>query len=381
MQPIVVIRQNSPAHWALRIAGLALLTLLVVWVPTKMSNQRIDLATDMLIYSAAAISLNLVLGYTGQISIGQSAFFGIGVYTTAIMVADHGISPLLTIVVGVVLAFVAGCLVAMPALRFKGVYLALITLALAVLFPQLIKWNKLEWLTNGTRGIDGATYKGAMDWPILGELRGEDKKVFFYWLGVIVVILAFLVCRGIVRSRVGRSLIAIRDNETAAAVMGVNLAVTKTLMFGVSAAIAAAAGSVLVLRTGVATAETQNLTLFGAIVFLLIMFLGGAASLWGPIVGAVAYVLLDYNTRTAGANEEGPIGWLFGWTKQSPATMILAAAIIVVVFVAPHGIVGLLKQVTSKLVAVRPAPIGPAAATPSPTAQPTGDHPIPQPTT
>ena len=104
-----------------------------------------------------------------------------------------------------------------------------------------------------------------------------------------MLFVAFLLSAGIVRSRVGRSLIAIRDNETAAAVMGVNLTRTKTLTFGIAAAIAAAAGSVSVMRTGAAKPDTPALTLAGSIVFLLIMFLGGAASLWGPIVGAVAY--------------------------------------------------------------------------------------------
>jgi branched-chain amino acid transport system permease protein len=376
MEPITI-RQNGTAHWAIRIVGLALIAAVLIYVPTKMSDPRIDLATDMLIYAIAAISLNLVLGYGGQISIGQSAFFGVGVYTTAILIVDHGWSPLLTIPIAVVLAFVAGCLVALPALRFKGVYLALITLALAVLLPQLLKWQKLAWLTNGTRGIDGATYKGKMKWPILGELRGEEKKVFFYWLAVLVLILAFLICRGIVRSRVGRSLIAIRDNETAAAVMGVNLTLTKTLMFGVGAAIVAAAGSVSVMRTGVATPDTLNLTLFGAIIFLLVMFLGGAASLWGPIAGAVVYSWVDNVTRNAGAEKEGPVGALFGWANQSPATLILAAVIIIVVFLAPHGIVGLLKQLARKIVVVVPDSVGTSApASPAPT----GDV-VPQATT
>jgi branched-chain amino acid transport system permease protein len=376
MKPITI-RQGSVEHWVLRTVGLVLLAMVVLYIPTKMSNDRISLFTDVAIYAIAAISLNLVLGYGGQISLGQSAFFGIGVYTTAILIVDHGWSPLLTILAGIVIAFVVGCLIALPALRFKGVYLALITLAVAVLFPQLLKWTKLDWLTHGTRGIDGATYKGAMKWPILGELRGQEKLVFFYWLAIIVLIVAYLICRGIVRSRVGRSLIAIRDNETAAAVMGVNLTVTKTLMFGISAAIVAAAGSVSVMRTGVATPDTLNLTLFGSIIFLLIMFLGGAASLTGPIVGAVVYVWLDNTTRDAGASKEGVVGWAFGWANQSPATLILAAVIIVVVFLAPHGIVGLLKQLARKIVVVVPTGVG--TATPTSPAS-TGDV-VPQATT
>jgi branched-chain amino acid transport system permease protein len=367
MQPITI-RQNGSLHWALRLAGLALLALIVLYIPTRMPDARVELATTMAVYAIAATSVNLVLGYGGQISIGQSAFFGLGVYTTAILVADHGWSPLWTIPASVVVAFVAGCLVALPALRFKGVYLALVTLSLAVLFPVLLRWRKLEWLTGGTRGIDEGTYsKRLMKWPILGRLVGQQQLVFYYWLAVIVLVVSFIVCRGIVRSRTGRSLIAIRDNETAAAVMGVNLVRTKTLMFGIAAAIAAAAGSVSVMRSGSAKPDTPTITLFGAIIFLLIMFLGGAASLWGPIVGAVAYVWVDDATRQAGTEKEGVVGWLFGWANQSPATMILAAVIIVVVFVAPHGIAGLIKQLTRKIVVVVPESVGTSApASPAP---------------
>jgi branched-chain amino acid transport system permease protein len=264
-----------------------------------------------------------------------------------------------------VLAFVAGCLIGLPALRFRGVYLALVTLAFAVLFPQLVRWEKLAWLTGGTRGIDGGTYsKRLMRWPVLGKLIGEDQKVFFYWVAIAVLAVAFVVSRGIVRSRVGRSLIAIRDNDTAAAVMGVNLTRTKTLLFGVAASIAAVAGSAHVMRTGSAKPDTPTVTLAGSIVFLLVMFLGGAASLWGPIVGAALYAWLDDASRTAGADKSGIVGTLFGWANQSPATLILASVIIVIVFVAPYGVTGVVRRLAGKLVVVEPAPLG-AAATPS----------------
>ena len=372
------IRQNGGAHWTIRLVGLALLAAVVLYVPTKMTNARIDLATTMAVYGSAAMSLNLLLGYGGQISLGQSAFFGIGVYTTAILVSEHGWSPLWTIPAAIVVAFVVGFLIGLPALRFKGVYLALVTLALAVVFPQLLRWDKLAWLTGGTRGIDDGTYsKRSMKWPILGELRGEDQKVFYYWVAIGVLILAFLATRGIVRSRVGRALIGIRDNETAAAVMGVNLTITKTIMFGIAASIAAAAGSAQVLRTGSAKPDTSLVTLYGSIIFLLVMFLGGAASLWGPIVGAVAYAWLDNVTRQAGAEKSGVIGWLFGWANQSPATLILSIVIIVVVFVAPHGIVGLFKQLARKFVVVVPDPVG----APAPAPPELSDDAVPQATT
>ena len=103
------------------------------------------------------------------------------------------------------------------------------------------------------------------------------------------------------KSRVGRSLIAIRDNETAAAVMGVNLARTKTLVFGVSAAMCALVGSLFAIGGNLASPGLRNFTLIGSITFVLVMVLGGAATLWGPIVGAIVYVYLETTTREAGA--------------------------------------------------------------------------------
>ena len=356
---MVKINQGSPQHWALRTLGVALIALVVVWVPTQMSTSRIGQFSDAFVLIIAAMSLNLVLGFTGQISIGHSAFFGIGGYTAAILIKDHGWSPGYTFYAAAALAFVVGCLIALPALRIKGIYLALVTLAVAVLFPTLIKWKKLAWLTDGAKGIDSVRYDELPVWPILGELKGRDgRAVFAYWLAFVLLVVTYLVCRGLVKSRFGRSLVAIRDNETAAAVMGVNLTVTKVLVFGASAALCALAGVLSTLRTGVITPEGQYVTLLGSIVFLLIMVVGGAGTLWGPIVGGLVYVWLDNTTRGFGSESDGVIGFLFGWSDQSPATLILGLALVIIMFAAPYGLVGLIKRLWTKVVVVVPKPAG-----------------------
>jgi branched-chain amino acid transport system permease protein len=300
-----------------------------------------------------------VLGYTGVISIGHSAFYGLGGYATGILVTRYDWSPGWTIYAGVVIAFVAGSLVSLPALRLRGVYLALVTLALAVLFPALVKWQKLAWLTNGSRGINDVAYEEIPDWPFLGDLSGRDgRAVFSFWLAIVVAVVSYVVCRGIVKSAYGRSLVAIRDNEVAAAVMGVNRATTKMLVFGASAAMAAAAGSVATLRTTFVGPDIINLTLTGGITFLLVMVLGGAGTLWGPILGAVAFVFVDTRARAAGSGE-GVIGWLQGdWFSGSPATLILAIVLIIFMFVAPFGLVGLLRRIARRFVVIVPKPAG-----------------------
>lgn len=358
------IRENSAAHWALRIVGLAVVIAFVIYIPTQSETARVGQFADAFVLIIAGLALNLVFGFAGQISIGHSAFFGVGAYATAILVKDHGWSPGYTLYAGAAIAFVLGALVALPALRIKGIYLALVTLAVAVLFPTLVRWKKLEWLTDGSRGIDSVRYDEIPTWPIIGELKGrEGRAIFAYWLAFVVLFVVYLVCRGIVKSRAGRALVAIRDNETAAAVMGVNLAATKTIVFGISAALCALAGSLSTLRSGVATPDGQYVTLLGSIIFLLIVVVGGAGTLTGPIVGGLAYVWLDNTTRDAGASGDGVIGWLFGWSDQSPATLILAIALIVLMFVAPSGLVGLIRRLARKVVLVVPTPIGGGAAT------------------
>ena len=350
------IKEGSLQHWAIRIVGFTFLAFIVVYIPTQSETARIGQFTSAFTLIIAAMSLNMVLGFTGQISLGHSAFFGIGGYTAAILIRDHGWSPGYTFYAAAVIAFVVGCLIGLPVLRIRGSYLALVTLAVAVLFPTLLRWKKLEWLTDGAKGIDSVKYDELPVWPILGELKGRDgRAVFAYWLGLLVLLIVYLVCRGLIKSRVGRSLIAIRDNETAAAVMGVNVTRTKVLIFGISASMCSLAGVLATLKTGVVTPDGHYVTLLGSIIFLLIMVVGGAGTLSGPIIGGLVYVWLDNTTRGIGTDSTGVLGFLFGWTDQSPATLILGLALIVIMLFAPTGVVGILRKLTRRIITVTPS--------------------------
>ncbi|MEK7425706.1 MAG: branched-chain amino acid ABC transporter permease [Actinomycetota bacterium] len=364
---MIKVNENSPAHWAIRGLGGALLIAVILWVPT-MDFAGIGQVNDALLIALAAMSLNLVLGYTGQISIGHSAFFGIGAYATAILVKKYEWSPGWTFFVGAIVAFVIGTIVALPALRIKGIYLALVTLAIAFMFPKFVGWEKLEWLTKGQSGYDSVRYKDLPDWPLVGPFpKGQQGRAEFqFWLSILVVAISYLVIRGVVRSRVGRSLIAVRDNETAAAVMGVHLAQTKTLVFGVSAAICALAGSLSALRSGTVTPESPNIQVVGSVVFLVAMIIGGSATLWGPIVGGFFYFYLERNLGDW--SESGPLEFIFGWSKTSPATMIFSILLIVLMFVAPFGVVGLLKRWSRKVVQIVPSPVVGSVDTKAPVA-------------
>jgi branched-chain amino acid transport system permease protein len=382
MKSLVTLKEGGAGHWAIRIFAAALVVAIVLWIPTKGGNGLVTSATEALTLMSAAMALNLILGYTGQISIGHSAFYGTGAYVTGILVSKYEWSPWLTFPFAFAFAFVVGVFVSFPASRIKGVYLALVTLALALVFPNLLRWPKLESLTGGgpglpnsesaleTTGFDIGRREGQMrnfeifGWDPFGDLRGQGAIPFYYWIAAGIAIIVYLVVRGVVKSRAGRSLIAVRDNETAAAVMGVNLVATKAFGFGISAGLCALPGSVTAIRLGAVSPDIATLTILGSLTFLIIMVIGGAGSLWGPVVGAVLFVFVS--DRTGGwADDDAIPGVLrpfFGWSKIPPGTGIFAVILIVLMFVAPRGLVGLWKQYSPRLVRVVPRPAGAAAA-------------------
>ena len=342
--------------YAARTLGAAALVALAIWIPTSASDPTIGYCIDALMLMAAAMSLNLLLGYTGQISIGHSAFFGIGAYTTAIGVSRWHWSPFVTMPVAFVVAFVVGVVVSLPALRIKGVYLALVTLALGLVFPQFIKWPKISWLTGGTKGLDKAGFNfgrrnrtySIFGWKPFGDMRANGALPFYFWIGLGIAIIAYLVCRGVVKSRVGRSLIAIRDNETAASVMGVNLAVTKGIVFGLSAGLCALPGCLATIRTNNVTPDAGYILVLGGIVFLIVMVIGGAGSLWGPVLGSVLYVFIGVHASNW-SQGDSHIPWVLrpflSWSKVPVGDGIFALLLVVLMFVAPFGIVGLWRRV------------------------------------
>jgi branched-chain amino acid transport system permease protein len=369
MNPTFTMRSGGTASLALRAAVGVVLVALAIWIPTSAADPTIGYCLDAFTLMAAALSLNLLLGFTGQISIGHSAFFGIGAYVTAIFVHRWGWSPFATMPMAFAISFLVGVLVSLPALRIRGVYLALVTLALGLVFPQILKWQKLQWLTGGTKGIDKAGFNfgkknrtySLFGWKPFGDMRANGALPFYFWIGLGIVVIAYLVSRGIVKSRVGRSLVAIRDNETAAAVMGVDIAVTKGLVFGISAGLCALPGCLSAIRTNNVVPDSGFILVLGAIVFLIVMVIGGAGSLWGPIVGAVLYVFIGVKTSDWSKNTSkipGIIRPFLSWSKIPVGDGIFAVLLIGLMFVAPFGIVGLCKRLAARVVRVVPKPAG-----------------------
>ena len=370
--PLATIKSGGAASWAIRIAVAAAICAMALWVPTRGSDPTIGYCLDAFVLMGAAMSLNLLLGFTGQISIGHSAFYGIGAYTTAIFVTRWHWSPFQTMPMAFLVAFVVGVLVSLPALRIKGIYLALVTLALGLVFPQFIKWPKVEWLTGGAKGIDKAGFNfgrsnrtySIFGWKPFGDMRANGALPFYFWIGLGIVVITYLVCRGVVKSRVGRSLIAIRDNETAAAVMGVNRAVTKGIVFGLSAGLCSLVGCLGTIRTNNVTPDSGYITVLGGITFLIVMVIGGAGSLWGPNIGAILYIFISVQASNW-SNDTSSMPFFLrpflSWSKVPVGDGIFAILLIALMFVAPFGLVGLWRRWSARVVAVVPRPFGTAS--------------------
>jgi branched-chain amino acid transport system permease protein len=258
--------------------------------------------------------------------------------------------------------------VGLPALRLKGVYLALVTVAFATMFTQLLNWDKLAWLTGGPTGIKGLSYLPPSWTPFDGR---TDLAKWFYWLTMFFFVIGTLIASSMIRSRFGRSMVAVRDNQTAAAVMGVNVARVKTLVFGLSAAMAGIAGSIFALKLTLVEPVVQFFTLFGGIFLLVMVVMGGAGTTWGPLVGAMIFVYV--RDWAAGVGEgDGVFGFLEGTRIDGIGGIVFGLLLIGIVFVAPFGVVGLLRKARAKVILVLPRPpVLPTAANALEAAAPT----------
>ncbi|MFB6421451.1 branched-chain amino acid ABC transporter permease [Bradyrhizobium tunisiense] len=287
--------------------------LLLIAIPLFAKNFVIFQLTQLLYLGLAVLALNILTGGSGQFSLGQSAFYAIGAYVTAVMMEQFNVPYFLCLPVAAVLCFGAGFLFGQPALRFSGVYLALATFALATAMPQLLKLNFLEHWTGGVQGLVVTKPDAPFGLPM-----SQDMWLYHFTLVVVLAIYIFSV--NLLRSRSGRAFMAIRDNEIAASAMGINVALYKTLAFGVSAAITGVAGGLSAIAVQFVAPDSFTITL--AIQLFLGMVVGGVGWLPGSIVGA-AFIIFVPNI--AEGISKGLSGAVFG--------VLLFA----VIYLVPHG--------------------------------------------
>ncbi len=292
--------------------------ILAVAIAPAFSNNKflVFQATQAGIYMIVAIGLNVVAGYAGQTSLAQGALVAIGAYTSAILMVKLQFSFWVAALLATCATSVFGALVALPALRLSTWYFALISLTFASVVGELI----IEWraITGGFSGIVGIPRPALFGTPF------SDRAL--YLLVLSAVVLAFWILQNLVRSRMGRAMIAVRDNPLAATASGASLLNVKMFAFVVSAALAGLGGAFFAVQKTVISVDDFGTDF--SIFFLLIVVVGGSGRLWGPIVGTLLFFLLPE----------------FLGSLQSWRMLVYGAILLLLMLFAPDGVVGALER-------------------------------------
>lgn len=340
MKPILSVQQGTGSHRAYQAVGWVAFAALAIWLPFGASETDVGLFSDAMAFAVAVMGLNIVTGLSGQVSLGHSAFMGTGAFTTAILVADHDWSFFATVPVAALLCFAIGIIVGVPALRLKGLYLALATLGLSIIFPKVVEKYDFTGGTNGKRL--GRKRLVPPEWTHLD--RQTERHIWIYFVVLSITVVLFVIARNLFRSRPGRALIALRDNPIGAEVSGVDLARYKVMAFGLSSAYAGIAGSLLMFRSDIASGSSYSLNRSIALITGLVV--GGLATIVGPVVGGLIVVWLPklIEDRVHGDDPR----------EKAWSTIVYGASLIAIMFAYPGGLAGLIRTIRTKLVVIRP---------------------------
>jgi branched-chain amino acid transport system permease protein len=304
------------------------------WVPLQFGSYRIFQATTIAMWAIVALGLNILTGYNGQISLGHGAFVALGGYTSAILMFDHNWPFWATIPIAGLLTGAVGFLVGVPALRLTGPYLAIATLALALSTPQILQ--KYDGLTHGSQGINVNTPSppGVLDGDLAHWLNLNETQ-YLYFLALLAAFIMTIVAWNIVRSRVGRAFVAIRDSEIAAQAMGISVPRFKTMAFAISAFFAGICGGVYVQVIGFVS--PRSFDVLQSINYLTTIVVGGLASILGSILGAAVFVLVP-EVQSLLERLHLPA------SGQAPDVLYGASLILVMIFM-PYGFAGFIRRV------------------------------------
>jgi branched-chain amino acid transport system permease protein len=295
--------------------GLALLSA-PAWAGEYLMTQLVFIA----IYSIVGFGLMMLTGFTGQVSLGHAAFLAVGAYTEALLAA-RGVPPFVSIPAAAALAAALGVVVGLPALRLKGIYLAIATLAFNVIVEEITaRW---ESVTHGNAGMPVAPVK------LFGSELGTEG---FYYLCLALATAAALACVNLLRSPTGRAFVAIRDSEVSAACLGVHLAKYKTVSFAFSAALTGVAGALYAHKVGFLSPEQFSLLV--SIELITIVILGGVGFLHGAVLGAAFVIVLPQAIAVAK-----------DWLPETMApsglqAVVFGAILILVILFEPMGLYG-----------------------------------------
>ena len=316
-----------------RTGWLLALLVVVVAAPFVLSNYHIFQATQIVVYAIAVLGFNLLTGFSGQISLGNGAFYAIGAYVAAILMTHGGVPYWATLPIAGAVCFGVGFLFGRSATRLEGLYLALATFGLAIALPQILKLDAIERWTGGSQGV-------VLSKPVspLGML-GDDRWLYFFCLAVAIVL--FAVAWNVMRGRTGRAMIALRDHPIAAGTMGIHVPSYKARVFGLSAAYTGVAGALSALVAGFVAPD--SFTFLVSIAFLIGGVVGGVASIFGSLFGAAFIELVPDLTKQV--SELWP-SWHWLADVQWPAYGVL---LIVTMMMMPGGLAGLVYSVQLRL--------------------------------
>jgi branched-chain amino acid transport system permease protein len=337
------IRTAPPRYWLVGVV----IVFFAGW-PTVISSFQTSEWSQAIILAIAIMGLNILVGYSGQLSLGHGAFMALGAYASAILAHRYKMDYLVTIPIAGLLTGIVGFLFGVPALRLSPLYLALATFALAVVTPSLIK--RPAELTGGVQGISlPPVVPPQFAKDAFASLTGlpMTSDQWIYYVTLVCALLLFWLAWNLVRHRAGRAMRAIRDGEVAAAASGINIAGYKTLAFGISALYAGIAGSLFGLATGFVSPDTFPVSL--SIQLLVGAVIGGLASIPGPLVGGIfAYFLPIESNQWVPTQAWIPAQISATVVKAGPAVTYGVVLILIMIF-APNGIVGLVTAAYFRL--------------------------------
>jgi branched-chain amino acid transport system permease protein len=315
--------------------------LFLLTLPLYLPQYHFYLLNLILVHVILAVGLNILVGYTGQISLGHAGFFAIGAYGTALLILKLQLPFLLALPLAGFIAAFFGFLLGLPALRLEGPYLSIATLGFGLAVLQII--GHLDFF-GGRTGIQAPPLDLGI--PQAGFSLILEKDVSKYYLILIVTVLLTVAARNLMKTRVGRAFVAIRDSDIAAEVIGVNLTAYKTLSFAISAFYAGIAGGLFGFVLGFFNPEPFNLIL--SIIFLVMIVVGGLGSIAGAVMGAVLITLLQFSLLK-NVKEMPYIGdflvaistrWLTVVGLENFASIILGLIMIGIIIFEPLGMYG-----------------------------------------
>ncbi len=314
--------------------GIAVLCVALAVIPFLTTTTSLRQASQIIVSVLAVLGVNVATGYGGMISLGHGVFVGVGAFATGYYVDDLSMPWLLAITLGAATAGIAGAFVGIPALRIKGIHLALVTLGLAIVFRPLSKR-----FPSITGGVSGRSIEARFDapgwWPGDGRMA---SSVYRYVFCVLVVLLALWAPWNVVNSRFGRSMRALRDNDTAAAVYGIDLVSARVTTFAISAGLAGLCGALQVVLVPFVSQDKfpaqESLVIYASAV------VGGLGTIWGSVLGVVARtVVAKAGDAVAGFDGLGPIGEFFDLLDES--AFVFGLGLIVLTFLFPTGLAGI----------------------------------------